>query len=119
MLQSCVGDAIPGVRAIAARALGTMVASMGLQTFPKLRNWLLTSMINKDNSSPLRSGAARSLVEVLIACRLNKEISSSKSNLTEDDPFMDYVNDKLLPLQKSESPETREGELFFYQFSLF
>ena len=71
LLQGCVSDPTPTVRTVAARALGNLVGTMGEDSFPGLIDWLLQQMQDKE-SAPTRSGGARALVEVLVACDLRE-----------------------------------------------
>ena len=71
LLQGCVSDPTPTVRTVAARALGNLVGTMGEESFPGLVDWLVGQMQDKD-SAPTRSGGARALVEVLVACDLRE-----------------------------------------------
>lgn len=57
-------DPIPEVRAVAARALGSLIVGMGEQIFPDLVPWLLETL-KSDNSNVERSGAAQGLSEVV------------------------------------------------------
>lgn len=59
-------DPIPEVRAVAARALGSLIRGMGEEKFPDLVPWLLETL-KSDNSNVERSGAAQGLSEVLAA----------------------------------------------------
>ncbi|KAK3146260.1 hypothetical protein QOZ80_3BG0263720 [Eleusine coracana subsp. coracana] len=59
-------DPIPEVRAVAARALGSLIRGMGEEIFPDLVPWLLDTL-KSDNSNVERSGAAQGLSEVLAA----------------------------------------------------
>jgi HEAT repeat protein len=59
-------DPIPEVRAVAARALGSLISGMGEEIFPDLVPWLLDTL-KSDNSNVERSGAAQGLSEVLAA----------------------------------------------------
>ncbi|WVZ60305.1 hypothetical protein U9M48_010349 [Paspalum notatum var. saurae] len=59
-------DPIPEVRAVAARALGSLISGMGEEIFPELVPWLLDTL-KSDNSNVERSGAAQGLSEVLAA----------------------------------------------------
>ncbi|KAL5990285.1 eIF-2-alpha kinase activator GCN1 [Asimina triloba] len=63
-------DPIPEVRAVAARALGSLIKGMGEENFLDLAPWLLETL-KSDNSNVERSGAAQGLSEVLAA--LGKE----------------------------------------------
>jgi len=56
-------DPIPEVRAVAARALGSLISGMGEEIFPDLVPWLLDTL-KSDNSNVERSGAAQGLSEV-------------------------------------------------------
>lgn len=59
-------DPIPEVRAVAARALGSLIRGMGEENFPDLVPWLMETL-KSDNSNVERSGAAQGLSEVLAA----------------------------------------------------
>ncbi|CAL4944079.1 unnamed protein product [Urochloa decumbens] len=59
-------DPIPEVRAVAARALGSLISGMGEEIFPDLVPWLLDTL-KSDSSNVERSGAAQGLSEVLAA----------------------------------------------------
>ncbi|KAF0910338.1 hypothetical protein E2562_001518, partial [Oryza meyeriana var. granulata] len=59
-------DPIPEVRAVAARALGSLIIGMGEEIFPDLVPWLLDTL-KSDSSNVERSGAAQGLSEVLAA----------------------------------------------------
>ncbi|KAF8675346.1 hypothetical protein HU200_047709 [Digitaria exilis] len=59
-------DPIPEVRAVAARALGSLISGMGEDIFPDLVPWLLDTL-KSDSSNVERSGAAQGLSEVLAA----------------------------------------------------
>ncbi|CAN6287018.1 unnamed protein product [Urochloa humidicola] len=59
-------DPIPEVRAVAGRALGSLISGMGEEIFPDLVPWLLDTL-KSDNSNVERSGAAQGLSEVLAA----------------------------------------------------
>ncbi|KAL3565197.1 hypothetical protein D5086_033243 [Populus alba] len=59
-------DAIPEVRSVAARAVGSLIRGMGEENFPDLVPWLFDSL-KTDNSNVERSGAAQGLSEVLSA----------------------------------------------------
>lgn len=57
-------DPIPEVRAVAARALGSLIIGMGEEIFPDLVPWLLDTL-KSDSSNVERSGAAQGLSEVV------------------------------------------------------
>ncbi|KAG6388178.1 hypothetical protein SASPL_153377 [Salvia splendens] len=59
-------DPIPEVRAVAARAIGSLIRGMGEDNFPDLVPWLLDTL-KSDGSNVERSGAAQGLSEVLAA----------------------------------------------------
>nr|CAB3498404.1 unnamed protein product [Digitaria exilis] len=63
---SVLVDPIPEVRAVAARALGSLISGMGEDIFPDLVPWLLDTL-KSDSSNVERSGAAQGLSEVLAA----------------------------------------------------
>lgn len=56
-------DPIPDVRAVAARAIGSLIRGMGEDSFPDLVSWLMETL-KSDNSNVERSGAAQGLSEV-------------------------------------------------------
>lgn len=56
-------DPIPEVRAVAARAIGSLIRGMGEDSFPDLVSWLMETL-KSDNSNVERSGAAQGLSEV-------------------------------------------------------
>lgn len=64
VLQTCLLDPIPEVRATTARAFGNIVKGMGEEQFADLIPWLLENM-KSDLGSVERSGAAQGLSEVL------------------------------------------------------
>ncbi|ESQ38842.1 hypothetical protein EUTSA_v10022486mg [Eutrema salsugineum] len=59
-------DPIPEVRAVAARAVGSLIRGMGEENFPDLVPWLFETL-KSDTSNVERSGAAQGLSEVLAA----------------------------------------------------
>ncbi|KAG0496604.1 hypothetical protein HPP92_001295 [Vanilla planifolia] len=59
-------DPIPEVRAVAARAIGSLIRGMGEENFPDLVPWLLETL-KSESSNVQRSGAAQGLSEVLAA----------------------------------------------------
>ncbi|KAL6074695.1 eIF-2-alpha kinase activator GCN1 [Balamuthia mandrillaris] len=63
-LKAIVCDPIPDVRAVAAKALGTLVQGIGEEHFKDLIPWLLQTM-ESDAGTVERSGAAQALSEVL------------------------------------------------------
>ena len=65
-LKQSLVDPVPEVRAVCAKALGTMVKGMGEESLQELLPWLL-SMLKSEGSSVDRSGAAQGLSEVLLA----------------------------------------------------
>ena len=62
-LQKVLLDPHPDVRAVAAKALGSLVKGLGEQRFADLVPWLLQTL-KSDASSVERSGAAQGLGEV-------------------------------------------------------
>ncbi|PKA55682.1 hypothetical protein AXF42_Ash011974 [Apostasia shenzhenica] len=59
-------DPIPEVRAVAARAIGSLIRGMGEENFLDLVPWLMETL-KSDSSNVERSGAAQGLSEVLAA----------------------------------------------------
>lgn len=62
-MEQVLVDPIPEVRAVAARALGSLIRGMGEDNFPDLVPWLLDTL-KSDGSNVERSGAAQGLSEV-------------------------------------------------------
>ncbi len=65
-LKSIVMDPIPEVRAVAGKALGSLIRGMGEEQFSGLIPWLMESM-KSEAGNVERSGAAQGLSEVLAA----------------------------------------------------
>ncbi|GIL49256.1 hypothetical protein Vafri_5386 [Volvox africanus] len=63
-LQKSLVDPLPEVRAVSARAIGSLMKGMGQETFGHLVPWLLETLAS-ESSSVERSGAAQGLAEVL------------------------------------------------------
>ncbi len=63
-LRGTLLDPIPEVRAVTAKALGSLIKGMGEEMFPDLIPWLLDGM-KSDAGSVERQGAAQGLAEVL------------------------------------------------------
>lgn len=63
-LQKALVDPLPEVRATAARAIGSLVKGMGVDTFGALVPWLMDTL-RSEGASVERSGAAQGLAEVL------------------------------------------------------
>mmetsp|Transcript_38682 Transcript_38682/g.62654 ORF Transcript_38682/g.62654 Transcript_38682/m.62654 type:complete len:1156 (-) Transcript_38682:392-3859(-) len=84
-LKSVLVDPIPEVRAIAAKALGTLIQGLGEEQFPDLVPWLL-ELLKSEISSVERSGAAQGLSEVISAVGIHRfdallpDILSNMSN---------------------------------------
>lgn len=63
-LKKCLLDPVPDVRAVAAKALGSMVREMGEPSFQDLFPWLMRTLVSED--SPInRAGAAQGLAEMI------------------------------------------------------
>ncbi len=63
-IQAVLLDPIPSTRAIAAKAVGSLVRGMGEEEFPALVPWLLQN-IKSDAGKVERTGAAQGLAEVI------------------------------------------------------
>ncbi|KAG2489371.1 hypothetical protein HYH03_012201 [Edaphochlamys debaryana] len=63
-LQKSLVDPLPEVRAVSARAVGSLMRGMGQEAFGSLVPWLLETL-SSEASSVERSGAAQGLAEVL------------------------------------------------------
>ncbi|KAF5835979.1 armadillo-type protein [Dunaliella salina] len=63
-LQKALIDPLPEVRAMAARAMGSLMQGMGSEQFSDLVPWLMATLAS-DGSAVERSGAAQGLAEVL------------------------------------------------------
>ncbi|CAH8486790.1 unnamed protein product [Dicrocoelium dendriticum] len=70
-LKSCLLDAVPEVRSVAAAALGSLVRGMGEPCFKEVLPWLLDTL-TCESSSVDRSGAAQGLAEVLGAMGIDR-----------------------------------------------
>lgn len=57
-LQKSLVDPLPEVRAVSARAMGSLLKGMGTETFADLVPWLMATL-RSDGSSVERSGAAQ------------------------------------------------------------
>ena len=101
-LQVSLLDPIPDVRNSSAKALGSLVRSLGNSVTNELRPWLSMKLRDSSCSSAERSGAAQGLTEVLIA---------SGSSAIED-----VMHEEIFPLQDHPDPCTREGILWMLTF---
>ena len=64
-LRAVVVDPIPDIRAVAAKALGSLFESLGETHFPDIINWLITTLFSdQDVGTVERRGAAQSLAAV-------------------------------------------------------
>ncbi|GFR52598.1 hypothetical protein Agub_g15195, partial [Astrephomene gubernaculifera] len=61
-LQKSLVDPLPEVRAVSARAIGSLMKGMGQDAFGHLVPWLLDTL-SSESSSVERSGAAQGLAE--------------------------------------------------------
>jgi hypothetical protein len=95
-------DPIPEVRAVAARALGSLIVGMGEQIFPDLVPWLLDTL-KSDNSNVERSGAAQGLSEVLAA--LGKD-------------YFDQILPDIIRNCSHQKASVRDGHLTLFRVNL-
>ncbi|KXZ48792.1 hypothetical protein GPECTOR_25g376 [Gonium pectorale] len=100
-LQKSLVDPLPEVRAVSARAIGSLMRGMGQDTFGTLVPWLLETLAS-EASSVERSGAAQGLAEVLSV--LGPEHLDS------------LLPDVLASAGARSRPAQREGSLTLFQF---
>ncbi|ONM08702.1 ILITYHIA [Zea mays] len=93
-------DPIPEVRAVAARALGSLISGMGEEIFPDLVPWLLDTL-KSDNSNVERSGAAQGLSEVLAA-------------LGQD--YFDHILPDIIRNCSHQKASVRDGHLTLFRY---
>ncbi|RLN40709.1 translational activator GCN1 [Panicum miliaceum] len=93
-------DPIPEVRAVAARALGSLISGMGEGIFPDLVPWLLDTL-KSDNSNVERSGAAQGLSEVLAA-------------LGQD--YFDHILPDIIRNCSHQKASVRDGHLTLFRY---
>jgi hypothetical protein len=62
-LQKSLVDPLPEVRAVSARAMGSLLKGMGADAFSDLVPWLM-ALLRSEGSSVERGGAAQGLAEV-------------------------------------------------------
>ncbi|XP_020408522.1 protein ILITYHIA isoform X1 [Zea mays] len=93
-------DPIPEVRAVAARALGSLISGMGEEIFPDLVPWLLDTL-KSDNSNVERSGAAQGLSEVLAA-------------LSQD--YFDHILPDIIRNCSHQKASVRDGHLTLLRY---
>jgi hypothetical protein len=99
-LKIVVIDPIPEVRAIAGKALGSLIQGMGEEQFSGLIPWLL-DMMKSDAGNVERSGAAQGLSEVLAGL----DISRFESLLPE-----------IIANSNHTKPHIREGSIGLFVF---
>uniref|UniRef100_A0A6B2KWI5 TOG domain-containing protein n=1 Tax=Arcella intermedia TaxID=1963864 RepID=A0A6B2KWI5_9EUKA len=100
-IQTLLIDPIPSLRAIAAKAVGSLVAGMGEEEFPELIPWLLSTM--QGNTGLIeRSGAAQGL-----ACLIP---------YLPEERFSKELLPMLLTATTSDKAYMRQGSLCFFQF---
>eukprot|EP01059_Diplonema_ambulator_P019088 TRINITY_DN3187_c0_g1_i2.p1 TRINITY_DN3187_c0_g1~~TRINITY_DN3187_c0_g1_i2.p1 ORF type:complete len:2061 (+),score=793.44 TRINITY_DN3187_c0_g1_i2:224-6406(+) len=66
-LKKVLLDEYPDCRSTAARALGSLVQSLGIERFPDLIDWCLSTLTNPSNSHVERSGAAQGVCQLITA----------------------------------------------------
>ncbi|OEL22068.1 eIF-2-alpha kinase activator GCN1 [Dichanthelium oligosanthes] len=93
-------DPIPEVRAVAARALGSLISGMGEEIFPDLVPWLLDTL-KSDNSNVERSGASQGLSEVLAA--LGQE-------------YFDHILPDIIRNCSHQKASVRDGHLTLFRY---
>lgn len=96
-LQESIVDTVPQTRAMAARALGTLVERLGEEKFPGLISKLLQSL--KDTSRPAdRMGSAQALSEVIRGLGIPKLEELLPQILSETRSPDSYVREGYLPM---------------------
>lgn len=70
-IRASLLDPVPEVRAVAAKALGSMTRGMGEKCYDDLLPWLMKTLVSESNSVD-RSGAAQGLAEVIGALGVDK-----------------------------------------------
>ncbi|TVU45340.1 hypothetical protein EJB05_04825 [Eragrostis curvula] len=93
-------DPIPEVRAVAARALGSLIRGMGEEIFPDLVPWLLDTL-KSDNSNVEQSGAAQGLSEVLAAL---------------DQDYFDQLLPDIIRNCSHQKASVRDGHLTLFRY---
>ncbi|CAN6297987.1 unnamed protein product [Urochloa humidicola] len=93
-------DPIPEVRAVAARALGSLISGMGEEIFPDLVPWLLDTL-KSDSSNVERSGAAQGLSEVLAAL---------------DKDYFDSILPDIIRNCSHQKASVRDGHLTLFRY---
>ncbi|GIL73837.1 hypothetical protein Vretimale_5312 [Volvox reticuliferus] len=100
-LQKSLVDPLPEVRAVSARAIGSLMKGMGQETFGHLVPWLLETLAS-ESSSVERSGAAQGLAEVLA--------------VLGPDHLDALLPDVLASAGAKSRPAQREGALTLFQY---
>ncbi|THD24819.1 Translational activator gcn1 [Fasciola hepatica] len=99
-LKTCLLDAVPEVRSVAAGALGALVRGMGESCFTEILPWLIATLTS-ETSSVDRSGAAQGLAEVLGAMgieRLRAILPDLVQTAASDSKVQPHVRDGYLML---------------------
>ncbi|GAX75317.1 hypothetical protein CEUSTIGMA_g2762.t1 [Chlamydomonas eustigma] len=99
-LQKSLVDPLPEVRAVSARAMGSLLKGMGSETFSDLVPWLMATL-RSDAGSVERSGAAQGLAEVLSVLGTG---------------HMEVLLPDILEGCKHRVAHQREGHLTLFQF---
>ncbi|KAG2444413.1 hypothetical protein HXX76_001166 [Chlamydomonas incerta] len=100
-LQKSLVDPLPEVRAVSARAIGSLMKGMGQDAFGHLVPWLLETL-SSEASSVERSGAAQGLAEVVA--------------VLGPDHLDALLPDVLASAGGRSRPAQREGALTLFQF---
>eukprot|EP01135_Chromosphaera_perkinsii_P011402 Nk52_evm47s2391 gene=Nk52_evmTU47s2391 len=100
-LKGVLLDPVPQVRAISAKALGTMVRGLGESKFSELIPWLIETM-KSESSSVDRSGAAQGLCEVILGIGVEK--------------LAQVLPEACRRAENSSSPYERDGYLLLFVY---
>eukprot|EP01064_Diplonema_japonicum_P002470 TRINITY_DN11573_c4_g1_i1.p1 TRINITY_DN11573_c4_g1~~TRINITY_DN11573_c4_g1_i1.p1 ORF type:complete len:2807 (+),score=861.87 TRINITY_DN11573_c4_g1_i1:84-8423(+) len=66
-LKKVLLDEYPDCRSTSAKALGSLVQSLGIEQFPNLIDWCMKTLTQPDNSHVERSGAAQGVCQLITA----------------------------------------------------
>eukprot|EP01129_Flabellula_baltica_P013283 TRINITY_DN6136_c0_g1_i1.p1 TRINITY_DN6136_c0_g1~~TRINITY_DN6136_c0_g1_i1.p1 ORF type:complete len:2441 (+),score=593.20 TRINITY_DN6136_c0_g1_i1:53-7324(+) len=94
-------DPIPNTRAMASKAIGTLVRGIGMEKFPQVLPWFFTR-IQSDQGYITRTGAAQGLSEIMVGLpgeQLENEIFPAIEQLVASDKY-----------------NTRQGAISVFQF---
>ena len=111
-VQKSLMDPVPNIRAVAAKALGSMVGAANGELFERLQTqvvpWLKKQLVS-NTSSVDRSGAAQGLAEVLLAMETRDESKGDQLALTMPNIITTSLNDNV-------DSAVRDGYLMLYIF---